>query len=669
MTWFRKSINFAVISLMLLPGGLLAQTSEMARPGPEGIYVFLGKNIPSGKNISAYRIERRVKDGVWKQITEVKTAVTFAEFNSKLEAARALLPAQQLPSGASLESIWQQAKQSGTTDSIKDFRNEYPLRLALGTMYYDADVKNGNDYQYRVTEVNAMGSPLNNLLSNTVQLPYIPVWDAIELSEASLNDKSVYIKWRSAGKSPAPLFMVLTFEEQKPVIATGNTIRYTTKDITNYVYEDSLVKPLTGNLQYFLTPYDNLGNSGAPTEVVVIEKENFGQAFFVNTAASKLSDHLGIKLSWNISRATTVRSIDIYRSEHPDKDFAVLVSLSGKDTTYIDENITPDKVYYYMLQANSNVNNMMKQSNTFFAVAYDPSKPLAPAMVAAIGIKGGVKLFVDVTDARAAGIRIYRNNGLSDTLTAISALIHKADSARIVFTDSGGSVSGRQTYTYAARTESTSYILSDLSNKVTARPLLNVAPRGPASLKAYAEDGMIKLFWENMQQTDPAIAGYRVSRRTENAVKNEGQPFVPIAGAVMPYMSNFIFDSTVVAGKTYSYEIQAVDIDNNSSEIKTRATVTLAEDLPIAPGSVTLINTNEGIHVEWAETIYNGMQSYKLYRYQRGFAPVLVSVIPSSSTEYTDVTALPGELYFYYLTTFNATGKESTRSEEAGITR
>lgn len=667
MTFPRKLTYYPILFLFLLPAKFQAQTTDMARSGPNGNFIFLGKNVPSGKIISQFIVERRLKGADWKQLAEVKAPVSFTEFNSRLDAAKSILPVQPLPTGAMLEEMFRQATQWGTTDSIKSWRNEYPLRLALGLMYYDADVKPGNEYQYRVTGVNNAAMRQNIYTSNVVQFPYSPGWDTILPAAHSYKDNKLYIRWRSIGNSPAPLFMVLKFVNQKPVLASGKTIRYTIHDTTSYVYADSLLIPAGEKPQYFLSPYDNFGNPGRPTSVVVINKDDLSQAFFTHTKASKTGNMLGVKLSWNLSRPDAARSIDVFRSTRPDKDFTLLVTLTANDSSYLDERIVPDKVYYYQLRANSSYGGQPTQSNTFFAVGYDPAVPLAPAIVAAIGIKGGVKLFIDVTDARAAGIRLYRNNGIGDTLLPVSTLLRKTEGARIVFTDTSSNLSGRRTYTYAARTESTSYILSELSVKVTARPLITTPPPAPSFVKIYTEDGVVKLSWENMQVTDPVIAGYVVSRGIVKGTKDAKTELTPIVGTTSPYTRNFLVDSTALAGNTYTYEIQAVDIDNNRGVLKTRSTVALPDNLPISPGSISLMNVKEGVHVEWAETAYKGLQSYKLYRYQRGFEPSVVSVLPASAAEYTDMSALPGELYFYFLTTVNNLGKESARSEEAGI--
>jgi hypothetical protein len=64
-----------------------AQIPGSARQGPSGIFIFLGKEIPVGKNISAYKIERSGDNIHWKQIAEIKTPSGFDGFKIILSFA------------------------------------------------------------------------------------------------------------------------------------------------------------------------------------------------------------------------------------------------------------------------------------------------------------------------------------------------------------------------------------------------------------------------------------------------------------------------------------------------------------------------------------------------------------------------------------------------------
>ena len=389
MVRYSRLIFLAAVLILFIFTGLSAQNLDFARPGPKGIYLFLGKNIPCGKTTSTFRIERRENSGDWKQLAEVKAPVTMIEFTTRIDAAKPLLPAQPQPSQAKLQLLFEKAIRTGTTDSLKGFSLSYPVKLGLGLMYYDAGASSGTGFEYKVTELNTAGQQQNQMISKPIDMPYSASYNDFSLVESSRTEKTVYIKWSSSGSKPAPLFMVHRMENRTPVNVGGTVAHYSMNDTTYYVFQDSLTaSQATQELQYFLTPFDLLGNAGKSSQVVAITNDNFSKAFFMKTRVTKVTEKMGIRVSWHFSDPVTVKSMDIYRSAQPDKGFVRLASLSRDDTVYVDEHIIPNQEYYYYLLANSRNGNRFKQSNTLFSVAYHPDKPLPPTIIAAFGING-----------------------------------------------------------------------------------------------------------------------------------------------------------------------------------------------------------------------------------------------------------------------------------------
>ena len=656
-----------IIYFLLAPAWLTAQTANTAQPGPRGIFLTLGKTIPNGKSTLSYRIEKKVKDGAWMPLAEVKFPVTYSAFKSRLEKARVVLPAQPFPSEPKLKAMYDKAAESPRIDSLGK-RIQIPVRLALGVIYYDADVQNDNVYQYRVTETSSTATPSEPVVSNSVAIPFTAKFDDILLAETSRDENSAYIRWRSAGTNPAPLFMVFRIEDKKPVAASGLTGHYSMNDTTYYTFQDSLgTLKAARELQYFLAPYDLLGNPGKQSQTAVITRDNFIKAFFMLVNISKLTERTGNRISWHFSDPVTSRSIELYRSENPDIGFQKVASLTPADTVYADEMIHPDRGYYYYIQANSRNGNRFKQSDKIYTPPCMPVKPQPPLLKSATTAPGGVKLLIEVTEAQVGGVRIFRNDGVSGSQSVVSGLIPKTTASQITFIDSSSSLSGRRTYTYAARTESTGNIVSDLSNTLTARPGLSLLPQAPSFFKAFIEGNTVKLYWEDMRQSDTGIAGYVVFRRIETAGQALANPFSPISGEKNLVPANSFTDSTLLTGNVYTYAIQAVDTENKRSTEKSMATVSMLGNSPAAPVGISVKNTRNGIQVEWIQLSYKDLRSFKLYRYQKGQAPTLLSTLPATATNAADPSALKGQQYYYFLTTLNSAGKESGHSEEAGV--
>jgi hypothetical protein len=664
---FKPLFLLLVLALFVI-SGLSAQKPDFARPGPKGVYLFLGKNIPCGKPIASYRIERKAVNGSWQFVADVTAPSTFSELIKRIEEAKNSMPSQPLPSEARMQKLFIRAIQTGTTDSLKGSGLQYPVKLGLGVMYYDAAAPTGPGIQYKVTELTKTGQEQNEMISDTLTLPYVASFDEMELAESSRTEKMVYIKWRSTGNNPGPLYMVHKMDNKTPVLVSGSGGHYSVNDTTYYVFQDSLtVSQSTQELQYFITPFDQLGNAGKSSQVVAITNDNFNKAFFINVLATKIPNILGIRISWHFSDPVTINSIDLYRSEFKDQGFMKLSSFNRVDTSYIDSIISPEKSYYYYLQAYSRSGKRFKQSNPVFVLAYQPVKPGAPVIVEASGTNKGVRLLINANNSNCDGVRVFRSDGMRDQLMAISDLILKRDSSLIEYLDSSPGLSGRYHYIYAARCEGKGTVASDLSNKMSAQPLVSSAPPSPVFLKAFIDNNTIRLFWENMQQSDSGIAGYIVSRRAESATSSLSLPFSPIAGEKQPYVPSFMFDSSVVKGNVYSYIVQSIDNEKLRSIKKKFARVSLMEDFPIAPVGLTLENRIEGVKIEWGQALYQGIQSYKLYRHEQGQAPDLIGTLPPATSDFIDNTAKAGHNYFYFLTTLNQKGKESDHSEEIEI--
>ncbi|MGE5316700.1 MAG: fibronectin type III domain-containing protein, partial [Chloroflexota bacterium] len=290
--------------------------------------------------------------------------------------------------------------------------------------------------------------------------------------------------------------------------------------------------------------------------------------------------------------------------------------------------------------------------------------PLPPYIKFSKAVKNGAELHIMATDKEAGGVRVYRNDGKSAELYAVSDLLRIPDSLVVVYFDTTSALSGRTTYIYAVKTESTSFVESPLSEKVYIRPLITKPPREPYELTAYEEDGHVRLFWENMQDNDLAIAGYTLKRKDLNS---KTASFIEMNEGGKLLNLNYYTDSTAKPGTAYAYQVNSVDIDGNISKGGSIASVSLQQEIPAQPFALRAYRSDEGIYLQWSRTLYPDIQSVNLYRYEKGTKPVLLMKLPSDAVEYTDATAPQGKMHFYYVTTMNKNGMESVPSEEIAV--
>lgn len=495
------------------------------------------------------------------------------------------------------------------------------------------------------------------------------IFDVPEHYESAYTPEMVYIKWFSTGSKPAPLFIVMRYEGDKPIQVHSEKMIYLQNDTTFYVLQDTTAPAIQPPevLQYFMAPYDTTGVAGISSDMVMVSADEIGVAWFKETRASRLEKENGVLLEWQYSQSPSVLLFEIYRSEDLNRGYHLIASVPGRETSFSDQETRPDVVYYYQIQAILKSGNRSILSNVIFSASYNPQAPAAPYIEYAFPLPGGAEIHIQATDPEALGVRVYRDDGLSPDLIMVSDLLTPNDSLLVVYHDTISGLSGRRTYTYAATTESTSFVESVFSNKVYVRPQISESPGAPLTLNAYEEDRHVVLFWEDMQARDVGIAGYLLSRSEEPSLGNDS--FISLLPEDEYLKHNNFTDRTVEPGKVYIYRVQSVDLDGNISQDAALATVALQTDRPVSPIALQAISMDEGIYLSWGRAIYDGLMHINVYRSERGSEPRMIATLPADTDEYTDEDVLPDTSYYYFLTTFNEAGVESEPSDEVGVER
>lgn len=497
-------------------------------------------------------------------------------------------------------------------------------------------------------------------ISQTNRLTY----DRIRFIQSEYGKGLIYVKWYSTGRNPAKQFYPFRYENEKPVAVKSFNMIYSKDDSTFFVIQDTIPPVRTEGtlIQYFITPFDTTGKAGESSEIALVNQS--GKGWFSKTKADALEKEKGIKVTWLFSDNKMIKHFELHRSTDFYTKYELISTLPADAVEYTDRQIKPDVVYYYTIKAVPADGNNPISSNVIFSAGFNPGAPLPPYIKFAKALKNGAELHIMATDKEAGGVRVYRNDGKSAELYAVSDLLRIPDSLVVVYFDTTSALSGRTTYIYAAKTESTSFVESPLSEKVYIRPLISKPPREPYELTAYEEDGHVRLFWENMQDNDPAIAGYTLKRKELNS---KTASFTELSAGGMLLTLNYFTDSTAKPGTAYAYQVNSVDIDGNISKGGSFASVSLQQEIPAQPFALRGYRSDEGIYLQWSRTIYEDIASVNLYRYQKSTKPELIIKLPADAIEYTDANTPEGKSFYYYVTTLNKNGIESKPSEEVVI--
>lgn len=662
----RKAFAFSIIlitSCSFCPG----QETRQAWPGPKGVFLFTGNQIPSGMPLSACLVERSDAAGKWVKVEEVKLPATFQQFMEKINESKKLFPDQPLPVQSKLEILYKKAQLTGTVDSLSGWKN-YPVRMALGVMCYDDKVIKGT-FRYRITQLDSGHKEIASVITNEVTMPHKAVFDSIRISESSRTAKINYIKWFSAGENPAPLFQPFKYENGKSVSISGWTGRTKVNDTTYYSFTDSVAGPVSAE-QYFIIPYDPFGNAGSSSEILKVSPDLFSRTKITRVKASRIPDRYGIKVSWYCNTVGEISKLSLFRSESKEQGYTEYAILQPGDTVYYDVKGWPGHTYYYFLRAYDSTGKRFITSDKASFKAELPRKPKTPQLTAK-GVRGGVEVTATSSDDLSEGIRIFRSELPSGKPVAISELLLLPADRKVVFTDTSENLSGRMTYAYQARSETKGAGVSDLSENAVARPFIDTPPADPAFVRAGVKDNVIDLIWQDVRQADTSISAFIVTRKEISpSAGASGKASQASKSETTRLETNTMRDSLTRRGYSYSFTIKAVDKLNRQSPGSCRLIISLAANNPIPPDYIRAKRSYKLqplVLIEWADVMFDGFSQFKLFKQFAGEEPQLIATLKPGTTRYTDKLESGKPVASYFIKTVHSSGAESLPSEKAKL--
>jgi len=653
--------NLSLSWFLLLSTGIFsnAQQLDMLRPAPEGIFMYLSGDLAIEKKVDQYIIER-LDDKQWVKVADIKSPATWEEFKNRVELYKRDFPFSGLPEMKFLQNLWDKAFLAGTIDSMYMWSTSPIIRIASSTAYYDKQVPKNKETSYRITIVSNGTKKSQVFESKPSKWPVFASFDSVKLDDRNIEKKMFYLKWKSTGNRPAPNFKVQYYDNKQLKTAEGFRTIYKVKETTYYIYQDSIKQAFTDR-QFFMVPIDFLGNMGNTSAITFVTTNAPSKRYFKTTKASTNKEMLGVNLLWRLNETRSIKSIDIYRSASFDKGFEKITSCPATDTAFTDLHVEPDKFYYYYLRANELQGTDFIESTKFFDVGKDPLQPNAPFINYVKKIPNGIELKITVSDINLAGVRIYRRQNYNEAFMPISDLI-RLKSGSIIWADTSRGLTGNQSFVYVAKTENTSYVLSGYSNEAIGASGKSNLPGVVMRLRAYEENRKVNLNWEDLASNNIAIKGYAVYRRE----KPNGK-FKPVYGKDSISISNLFVDSLVIPGKIYEYGVRTVD---NFGGVSTNLAITGIQTNPLiidSPDGLNAVVMDGKALLGWSKVLSRDILKIKVYRYQRGSKPIVLSILSVNENEYTDSTIKKGELYFYYITFVNKDNKESTPSKEVSV--
>jgi fibronectin type 3 domain-containing protein len=502
------------------------------------------------------------------------------------------------------------------------------------TSYVDSTAANGTTYYYRVTADNAAGEGSASTQSPGVT-PAVPV--AVPVAPTGLSatpgDAQVTLQWTAvAGASSYNVYRSTSSGSQGSKIGSSSTAQYSDTAASN------------GITYYYAVTADNaVGEGPASAQSSGVTPSVPATAPSAPTGINAVAGNNQVAVSWTAVAGAT--SYNVYRSTSAAAQGSKVGS--SATTAYNDATAANGTTYYYVVTASNAVGEGPASAPSSGAT---PAVPVnAPTAPTAVNVVAGNAL-VTVSWAAsptATSYKIYRSTsqGSQGSLLGSSSTTSYSDTAVVNGT----------TYYYVVTAANSAGESPASMQSASATPQVPLtAPSAPTGVNAAAGNAQVAVSWTAAARA----TSYNVYRST-----SQGAQGTKIgASATLSYT-----DMTSVNGTTYYYTITAVNAAGESpaSMQSSGAMPAVPLTVPAAPTAVNVAAGNALVTVTW--TASPTATSYKIYR-STTQATQGSLIGTSSTTSYSDTTAVNGTTYYYVVTAVNAAGEGSPSTQSAGAT-
>jgi len=648
-----KGIIF--LFLMVFSSQLFSQNEQFAIAGKNGIFVYLGLNIPNGQKTDFYNVERKTENGEWKAIAKIVFPGSYESFLQDYSIYKDLFP--YINENIDVKDIYKNLiKASSIQDSsVRKKMNLMAIRLAAGNIFYDQNAEKHVLYRYRVTNYKIDGSHTQKT-SGLENYPGITDFSQVKVLLITRTDTTNYIKWWSKNGDDPYWVAMYHYEGDNIVLDNYHITHYNVNDTIYYFTQ--IKKP--NFKQYFIIPFDYYGNQGRPSQIAYIEKVIPAINYFSNISARRNNNLLQIDLSWDLKNNDDIKQIDILRSEDFNGEYTKISTVSNETQNYRDLNIEPDKIYYYQLDALLTFSEQHVKTVRFHGFGFENQPPVPPYLeVTGNKAKNLVFKINGSNEKFIAGVRIYRKLANSNEIPLQVSDLIKLQADTAIFVDTAN-IAGGYEYEYFAKSENTSHLESERSNIVRVQSFNNIKFPAISGLTHIVYDkNEVHLYWDDIRQKNPSIAGYRIYRKK----KNEDWQLLIKKDSL--FMLNNFLDKGLSSGN-YDYKICPLDFmfrEGPGSITK----VTIIDSPELKGCDLSLTKTDKGILIKVSQISIEGIKKYKIYRYIRGKKPKVIAELPVITGEFIDKKVKKEKLYFYYITFIDHDGNESLPGREVGL--
>jgi fibronectin type 3 domain-containing protein len=319
--------------------------------------------------------------------------------------------------------------------------------------------------------------------------------------------------------------------------------------------------------------------------------------------------------------------------------------------------------FYYYLKINGGTGQEFSSSKIAALIKTNKELLAEPKNVEAVPIENGIEISWEHSEPYTHGFYVYRATTDAAQFNLISNLIPFNESENYLYKDEDKSLKAGEMYQYTVRAENDAYTLGKISDTVSAFPGIKTSIIPPQQLKLVLRDSIVELFWKDLTEIEPNVLGYKIYRQ-EN---NNNFKVLP-NDTIKPY-KNYYNDKLVEPGKTYNYQVAALDVFGVESEKSQIVSVTIPvkEIHKIMPNKPVAYKNSEGITVSWNQISSTDIEKIKIYRSQGNLPSKEIKTISLDTDSYLDTTVTKDTVYYYKISYIYKDGSESLISKEVSI--
>jgi fibronectin type 3 domain-containing protein/TolB-like protein len=399
----------------------------------------------------------------------------------------------------------------------------------------DTPLKDGEKYFYAIAARNLFGSTGN--VSFAVNGETKPLPEAVNDFQAVAEQDHISLTWAANSEQDIANYSIFRKwnDETWKKIANVNGTNYLDKDLK--AYAKTSYKILVTDTKGLVSEFSHIQKVDSPLSItLVVDKE-----FMLRT----------INLAWNSVKH--IKGYKLYRKEATSSRWQLIKKdISPRQSSYRDfdrKQMKEGVRYVYKLSAFDEFLDMPTSnivSGTTKALSVAPSR-----IVAQSNQVKQVSLSWDSTnDPDDEGYVIYRDNrkGKFEEIEKISSI------AKTQFSDEGSLFTNLEdgtNYRYKIATYNKFSVVGPLSEEVEART--KPIPNTIYGLSIEQDVGGLMIFWQPSDNTD--INSYQIYRSNSSSCSSV-RKLATVDGSNDVYL-----DSSVNSGKSYCYQITAIDRD------------------------------------------------------------------------------------------------------------